>query len=141
MEKIKYENAPIKSLINQDNHLRIMAEFIEEKKNPVILEFGVERGSSTRVFTWLAEQIDGNVYSIDINDCSQAASSKNWHFFQSDDLKVDNILEKFPEIKEHGVDMIYIDSYHENHHVQKLLNLWFKYVKTKIITIRFDKIK
>ncbi|MDB4232607.1 class I SAM-dependent methyltransferase [Candidatus Pelagibacter sp.] len=129
MEKIKYENAPIKSLINQDNHLRIMAEFIEEKKNPVILEFGVERGSSTRVFTWLAEQIDGNVYSIDINDCSQAASSKNWHFFQSDDLKVDNILEKFPEIKEHGVDMIYIDSYHENHHVQKLLNLWFKYVK------------
>ena len=25
--------------------------------------------------------------------------------------------------------MIYIDSYHENHHVLKLLNIWFKYLK------------
>jgi hypothetical protein len=129
MEKINYENAPIKSLINPNNHLRIMAEFLEKKKDPVVLEFGVERGSSTKVFTWLAEQINGKVYSIDINDCSQVTSSKKWNFFQSDDLKVENILEKFPEIKDQGVDMIYIDSYHENHHVQKLLNIWFKYVK------------
>jgi len=129
MEKINYEKAPIKNLINKDNHLRIMSEFLERKKDPVVLEFGVERGSSTKVFTWLAEQINGNIYSIDISDCSQVISSKNWHFFQSDDLKIENILERFPEIKNRGVDMIYIDSYHENHHVQKLLNLWFKYVK------------
>ena len=129
MEKINYEKAPIKNLINKDNHLRIMSEFLERKKDPVVLEFGVERGSSTKVFTWLAEQINGNIYSIDITDCSQVISSKSWHFFQSDDLKIENILERFPEIKNRGVDMIYIDSYHENHHVQKLLNLWFKYVK------------
>tara|TARA_B100000795_G_C22722812_1_gene408191 strand:+ start:245 stop:925 length:681 start_codon:yes stop_codon:yes gene_type:complete len=129
MEKINYEKAPIKNLINKDNHLRIMSEFLERKKDPVVLEFGVERGSSTKVFTWLAEQINGNIYSIDISDCSQVISSKSWHFFQSDDLKIENILERFPEIKNRGVDMIYIDSYHENHHVQKLLNLWFKYVK------------
>ena len=28
-----------------------------------------------------------------------------------------------------GVDLIYVDSYHEDKHVQKLLSLYFKYVK------------
>ena len=40
---------------------------LKKKKQPKILELGVERGVSTKVFVWLAEQIDGEVFSIDIN--------------------------------------------------------------------------
>ena len=43
-------------------------------------------------------------------------------------FNVDYILSKFNEIAEKGADLIYIDSYHENHHVLKLLDLWFKYL-------------
>ncbi len=128
-KNFNYENPPLEVLKNKDSHLRIMTDFLIEKKDPVILEFGVERGFSTKVFTWLAEKVNGKVISIDINDCSQVVKSHTWSFLQSDDLEIDYILSKFPDVKKFGVDIIYIDSYHENFHVQKLLLKWFKYVK------------
>ena len=111
------------------SHLGKMGDFLRKKKNPTILEFGVERGSSTKSFIWLIEKLNGKIYSVDINDCSNVSSSDNWKFLKSDDLKIDYVLNNFQEIKNSGVDLIYIDSYHENFHVSKLLNLYFKYVK------------
>ena len=93
------------------------------------LECGVERGSSTKAFVWLAEKLNGHVYSVDIDDCSTVLSSKNWSFLQSDDLEIDYVLSVFKQIKETGADLLYIDSYHENYHVEKLLNSYFEYVK------------
>ncbi len=106
-----------------------MIDFLEKKKNPIILELGVERGTSTNAFVWFAEQNVATVYSVDIADCSKVIKSEKWNFIQSNDLHVDFILEKFKNILTGGVDLIYIDSYHENFHVLKLLNIWFKYLK------------
>ena len=111
------------------SHIGKMGDFLRKKKNPTILEFGVERGSSTKSFIWLIEKLNGKIYSVDINDCSNVSSSDNWKFLKSDDLKIDYVLNNFQEIKNSGVDLIYIDSYHENFHVSKLLNLYCKYVK------------
>ncbi len=111
------------------SHLAKMGNFLRQKKNPTILEFGVERGASTKAFIWLTEKLNGKVYSVDINDCSNVSNAENWKFLESDDLKIDHVLNSFVEIKKKGVDLIYIDSYHENFHVIKLLNLYFKYVK------------
>lgn len=122
--KKEYEN-----IFQQGSHLRIMADSLLEKENPCILECGVERGSSTKAFVWLAEKLNGHVYSIDIDNCSKVLSSKNWTFLQSDDCEIDFVLGAFKEVKEKGADLIYIDSYHENLHVKKLLNLYFEYVK------------
>jgi len=116
-------------IFRQGSHLRVMADSLLKKKNPCILECGVERGSSTKAFVWLAEKLNGHVYSVDIDDCSKVLSSKNWTFLQSDDLEIDYVLSIFKQIKETGLDLIYIDSYHENLHVEKLLNLYFEYVK------------
>ena len=91
------------------SHIKIMGDYLKYKKNPVVLEFGVERGSSTKAFIWLTKKMNGKVYSIDINDCSNVSNEKNWRFLQSDDLNIDYILEKFSVIKEGGVDLIYID--------------------------------
>ena len=110
-------------------HSEIMCEFLRKKKNPTILEFGVNTGGSTKTFISLAKELNGKVFSIDIKDCSNVSNSENWKFLKSDDLKIDYVLENFSEIRESGADLIYIDSYHENHHVSKLLNLYFKYAK------------
>ena len=106
-----------------------MGNFLKKKKNPIVLEFGVNKGGSTKKFIWLAEKINGKVYSVDIEDCSNISNSKNWKFLKSDDLEINYVLENFPEIKEKGADLIFIDSYHENSHVTKLLKKYFKYVK------------
>jgi predicted O-methyltransferase YrrM len=116
-------------LSKKNSHLKLMIDFLEKKKNPIILELGVERGTSTKAFVWFAEQNDATVYSVDIADCSKVIKSEKWNFIQSNDLHVDFILEKFKNILTGGVDLIYIDSYHENFHVLKLLNIWFKYLK------------
>ena len=117
------------TLKNKNNHLRIMVDFLKTRKNPNILELGVERGSSTTAFCWIAEQINGSVFSVDIDDCSNAVISDKWKFVQSNDLNYKFILKKFEKLEKEGIDLIYIDSYHENHHVLKLLNIWFKFVK------------
>jgi hypothetical protein len=116
-------------IFHKGSHLRIMADSLLEKKNPCILECGVERGTSTKAFVWLAEKLNGHVYSIDIDNCSKVVFSRNWTFLQSDDREIDFVLGNFKEVKEKGADLIYIDSYHENFHVEKLLNLYFEYVK------------
>jgi len=129
MNKVNYQDSSIKELLKSGSHLRIMTDFLLEKNNPCILELGVERGSSTKAFVWFAEKVNGKVFSVDIDDCSNVVQSTHWSFLKSDDLDRDYILKNFNEIKEKGVDLIYIDSYHENFHVSKLLNLWSKYLK------------
>jgi 23S rRNA U2552 (ribose-2'-O)-methylase RlmE/FtsJ len=129
MNNLDYNEPIPKDLLTKDSHLRLMTDFLENKKNPKVLELGVERGSSTKAFLWYLEKTNGKLFSIDIDDCSKVANSKNWNFLQCNDLNSEYILENFDEIKKEGVDLIYIDSYHENFHVLKLLNIWFKYLK------------
>ena len=114
---------------NIEDHIDLMIDFVSKKQNPTILEFGVERGSSTKKFIGFAEKNSAVVFSVDITDCSNVSNSKNWRFLQSDDLNIDYILDQFSEIKNNGVDLIYIDSFHEADHVQKLLSNYFSYLK------------
>ena len=114
---------------NTEDHIDLMIDFVSKKQNPIILEFGVERGSSTKKFIDFAEKNTAKVFSVDIADCSKVSNSKNWKFLQSNDLNLDYILDQFDEIKKNGVDLIFIDSYHESNHVQKLISNYFKYLK------------
>ena len=116
-------------MLNSSDHVDLMLDFLSNRDDPTILEFGVERGYSTKKFLNFIESNGGKVFSVDINDCSKISDSTKWKFLQSDDLKADYIIKNFPEIKNEGVDLIYIDSYHEDKHVQKLISLYFKYVK------------
>lgn len=97
-------------------------------KKPIILEFGVNTGASTSIFAHVAEQNNGHVYSIDINDCSDVVISDNWSFLKINDLEIKKILESF-EILSSGIDAIYVDSYHDSDHVEKLIYTWFPYLK------------
>ena len=88
---------------------RLMAEFIKTKTKPKILEFGVERGSSTSALVWIAEKVDGKVFSVDINDCSDVVKSDSWKFLQCNDLNYQLVLKTFTDIENEGLDLIYID--------------------------------
>ena len=104
--------------------------------NPIILELGVNRGGSTAKFLKYINDNGGELYSIDIKDCSKIINDElfknikanNWKFLKSNDLNIEYILEKFPLLK-NGIDVLYVDSYHDETHVKKTLEKWFIYIK------------
>jgi predicted O-methyltransferase YrrM len=106
----------------------IILKRLNNIKNPVILELGVNRGRSTKIFFDYINDKGGKLFSIDIRDCSNALVSPEWNFFQCNDLNINEILKKFSVLKK-GIDLLFIDSYHEPNHVKILLHTWFYYVK------------
>lgn len=118
------------------NNKKIIFEHIAKLDSPIILEFGVNTGASSSIFTYLAEQNKGKVFSIDIENCNDVVESKNWFFLQTNDLDTRKILDNFKELHD-GIDLIYIDSYHDADHVEKLTYAWYPFLK-KDGTIFFD---
>jgi len=106
----------------------VMQESLKKIKNPVILEFGVNRGRSSQRFLNHVEEFGGDIFSIDIKDCSNITTSKKWNFFQCNDTDHKKIISKFPKLN-NGIDLLFIDSYHDPSHVKRLLERWFIYVK------------
>ena len=105
-------------------------------KNPIILELGVNKGGSIVNFLKYINDNGGELYSIDIQDCSgiindepfKNVKTSNWKFLKSNDLNIEYIFEKFSQLK-NGIDVLYIDSYHDETHVKKTLEKWFIYIK------------
>ena len=109
-----------------------------QRENPIILELGVERGASTKIFlNAIANKPSASLISVDIEDCSSAASSEKWTFIKSDSTNVEAILRKAPVIKERGIDLLYIDSTHSAKHVQKEVEVFYPFLK-KGASIFFD---
>ena len=110
------------------NNKKIIFEHIAKLDSPIILEFGANTGASSSIFTYLAEQNKGKVFSIDIENCNDVVESKNWFFLQTNDLDTRKILDNFKELHD-GIDLIYIDSYHDADHVEKLTYAWYPFLK------------
>jgi cephalosporin hydroxylase len=105
-------------------------------EKPLILELGVNRGGSTLNFLKHINQFGGKLFSIDINDCSkivfdkrfQNVNTAKWNFLKSNDINIKYIFKNFPILK-NGIDILFIDSYHDETHVKKILETWFFFVK------------
>ena len=116
--------------LDNNNYLKKIKNFIFEfeknKKNPLILEFGVRQGRSTKMFLEICERNDGNLISIDVDDYANLFNDKNWTFIQCRDdnkIKISSFLKK-------SIDIILIDSFHDPEHVLKLINLYWKNLTT-----------
>ena len=111
----------------------------ELKPNPLIVELGVDRGQSTRVFL---NAIDGKqnakLISIDIKDCRNAVIDENWEFVQQDSANIEKLLLSKPQIKK-GIDILYVDSLHTANHVEKEIYNFFEYLNNDAL-IFFDDI-
>ena len=110
-----------------------------KRENPIIVELGVDKGQSTRVFlNAINDKPKARLISIDIRDCKQAVKSSNWEFVQQDSIDVESLLLKKPIIKD-GIDILYVDSLHTQSHVLKEVYSYFEYIKPNGV-IYFDDI-
>ena len=100
-----------------------------KRKSPIILELGVDRGQSTKVFlNALHKKSSGHLFSVDINDCSGVSKSNAWTFIQKNSTDIQGILKEGPKL-ENGIDIIYVDSLHTPKHVYEEIYGWFPFLK------------
>ena len=57
---------------------------IDKIDKPQILELGVQEGVSTKKFLEICNKNKGNLYSVDINDCSKVSSDPRWKFIRAE---------------------------------------------------------
>ena len=107
--------------------LRLHQE-VKLKVNPLIVELGVDKGQSTRVFLNAIEgKSNAKLISIDIKNCNSAVDSERWEFVQQDSSDIKSLLIAKPIIKK-GIDILYVDSLHTAKHVQKEIYNFFEYL-------------
>ena len=82
------------------NQLLEMHSEALKRDRPIIVELGVDKGQSTRVFlNAIDNKTNARLISIDIKDCKDAVKSTNWEFVQQDSVDIESLLLKKPIIK------------------------------------------
>ena len=112
----------------EDSLLGIIYKSLLTREKQIILECGVNKGLSTSIFSYYSEKSDSYCFSIDINDCKDVVVSDRWTFIQNDDSKVLEIINDYPELREKGIDIFFIDSLHSAAHVKEVLYGWYPYL-------------
>ena len=105
-----------------DNNLFSLIDKID---NPQILELGVQEGISTKKFLEICNKNKGNLYSVDIDDCSKVSSDPRWKFIKGRDDDFTFIKSQIP-VK---LDVIFIDTLHEARHVKKIFYNYYNNLK------------
>lgn len=106
--------------------LDIIRNEIINIKKVNILELGVQKGNSTKMFLDVCDVNDGSLTSIDIDDCSKISNNKRWNFIHSSDDNFELIDKKLYGKK---FDILFIDSLHEPNHVRKVFFHYFYFLK------------
>ena len=119
---------------NYENKIEYIVEKIKHIKNIQILELGVHKGVSTKKFLKLCELNNGFLTSVDIDDCSRIANSAKWNFIYSSDDNFELIDRALPQ----EIDFLYIDSFHEPNHVEKVFYHYYDFLKQDGICIIDD---
>ncbi len=110
------------------------------KEDPLIVELGVDRGQSTKIFlNAISDKKNSKLISLDVKDCSKVSNSEKWEFVQQDSTDINKLLIKKPEIKTKGIDILYVDSLHTSKHVEIEIYNFFEYLNRDAL-IFFDDI-
>ena len=119
MKNINIKNDYVRKLQN------FMMNEIHDIQNIKILEFGVRKGISTKMFLEICKKNNGKLYSVDVEDFSGVVEDKNWKFIHCRDDDFEKIEKNIPE----KFDLIYLDSYHEPNHVEKIIYHYYPKIK------------
>lgn len=124
-----------RSIKRTDISDHLVTLFVESLSvNPrLIVELGVRGGESTFVLERVAKLCDSALVSVDIEDCSDISSYKNWIFVQSDDIEFAKRFKNW--CKEHEVqpkiDVLFIDTSHIFEHTVQEIENWFPFLSEK----------
>ena len=124
---VRLENQPGLEGKAVTHHMRLF-HLVAGMQSPTVLEFGVDKGLSTCILLAACEKTQGQLLSVDIQDCSDIAVSHAWTFIKADDRDIDIVLQAAPPLAK-GIDLLHIDTVHTGEHVTDLLMKWFPYVK------------
>ena len=111
-----------------------IVNLIKKVKNINILELGVREGISTKKFLEICDLNNGKLVSVDVDDCSQVSNNQKWTFICSRDDNFEIINKKIST----NLDLIYIDSYHEPNHVEKVFYHYYDFLKIDGICVIDD---
>ena len=98
---------------------------LKDIESPNIIEFGVRFGISTKKFIDICEKNNGFIHSVDVSDNSDVSDSKKWKFHHTRD---DN-FEYLDKVLPREVDVIYLDSFHNANHIEKIFYHYFPFLK------------
>jgi len=124
----------MKHVPKYENKIHYIVNLIKDIKNINILELGVREGISTKSFLEVCKKNNGNLTSVDIEDCSNVSEDLNWKFIHSSDDNFELIDKQISK----NLDLIYIDSYHEPSHVKKVFYHYYNFLKINGICIIDD---
>ena len=99
-------------------------------KPRLIVELGVARGESTRVFTRVAQLCGAKLISVDLNDCSRASDWEEWLFIQKNDLEFAKEFEAWCRAREISpiIDVLFIDTSHYFDHTLGEIRAYFPFL-------------
>ena len=108
---------------------------LKKIQKPNIIEFGVRKGVSTKKIIKICEENEGFLHAVDNEDCSKVSNSNKWKFHKTRD---DN-FEYLDKILNFDVDLIYLDSFHDASHIQKIFYHYYPLLKVGGVFV-FDDI-
>ena len=114
--------------MNMFNHKldNFLFPYINQIQEPVILELGVQKGRSTKKFLELCNRNNGQLFSVDLDDCSNVSQDTRWKFFQTRDDNFKFIKSQIPN----KIDILFIDTIHQANHVKKLFYEYYPLLKS-----------
>ena len=119
---------------NFEDKVDYIIEKIKNFENIQILELGVREGRSTKKFIKLCELKNGFLTSVDIDDCSNVVNSSRWKFIHARDDNFELIDKIIPK----KIDFLFIDSFHEPNHVEKIFYHYYEFLNEGGICIIDD---
>lgn len=93
-------------------HLDTFVDLVVDNGYRKILELGVRHGTSTAAWLWAAEQTDGHVWSVDIEELVKFDTDR-WTFLLGDDWDP-TVAETLAIVA--PFDVIFVDTSHEHTH-------------------------
>jgi predicted O-methyltransferase YrrM len=109
--------------------------YMREHAKGTIFEIGVRTGASTSAFLLGVEENGGQVYSVDITNCSSLfLGHPNWSFLQTDSKNTKTVLEFVPST----VDVLFIDGDHSKEGYMHDLYTYSELVRSGGIIISHD---
>jgi hypothetical protein len=113
-----------------NEHLETL--FVESlaMKPQLIVELGVARGESARVFAQVAQLCGARLVSVDLTDCSRAVDWEGWLFVQKNDLEFAREFEAWCRERqiEPMIDVLFIDTSHYFDHTLEEIRGYFPFL-------------
>ena len=117
------------------SHLPTIYKAVFEFKPQVIVELGVRGGESSRVFSYINEELGSRITGVDIDSCPYEEKIVNSTFIKADDCLY---AKQYQTLHGANIDVLMIDTSHMYEHTVQEIEAWFPLLKPTALAIFHD---